>query len=355
MASFSYTALPSRVIFGSGTVARVGDEVRNLGAKRVLVLTTPQQAAQGEALAAHIGDCFAGLFCEAAMHTPVEVTERAVARLVELRADCVVAIGGGSTTGLAKAIAFRTDVPQIVIPTTYAGSETTPIIGQTQGGQKKTSRTLKVLPEVIIYDVDLTLSLPPSLSATSGMNAIAHAVEALYAEDTNPIISSFAEQSIKALASALPKITITPSNHAARSDALFGAWLAGVCLGSVGMSLHHKLCHTLGGTFDLPHADTHAVVLPHVVAYNASAVPDAMDRIARALDDSDAAAGLFNLSRSIDVPRSLRELGMPAEGIAQAAELAVANPYWNPRPVERDQIFALLKRAWEGTAPTISP
>jgi alcohol dehydrogenase class IV len=242
-------------------------------------------------------------------------------------------------------------VPQIVLPTTYAGSEATPILGETQGGLKTTQRTLKVLPEVIIYDVDLTMSLPPRLSATSGMNAIAHSVEALYAQDGNPIVSSFAEQSIAALGYALPLIMVDPSNAAARSDALFGAWLAGVCLGSVGMSLHHKLCHVLGGTFDLPHAETHAVLLPHAVAYNTRAAPDAMERVARALGCADAAAGLFDFGRSIGVPQSLRELGMPEAGITRAADLAVANPYWNPRPLERDAIFALLRRAWDGDRP----
>jgi alcohol dehydrogenase class IV len=182
-------------------------------------------------------------------------------------------VGGGSTTGLGKAIALATGLDQIVVPTTYAGSEMTPILGQTERGVKTTQRSPAILPEVVIYDVDLTLTLPPALTATSGLNAIAHAVEALYAQDRNPIVSLMAEEGIAALARSLPVLVDAASDLAARSDALYGAWLCGACLGAVGMALHHKLCHTLGGSFDLPHAETHAVVLPHAVAYNSAAAP----------------------------------------------------------------------------------
>ncbi|MCB8882990.1 maleylacetate reductase [Acidisoma cellulosilytica] len=354
MTPFTYVALPSRVIFGFGTIARVAEELSALGAARALVLTTPYQTGNGEALVHRLGALAVGLFSNATMHTPVDVTEAAIRALKEVDADCVVALGGGSTTGLSKAIALRTDLPQIIIPTTYAGSEATPIIGETSGGQKHTQKTLKVLPEVIVYDVDLTLGLPAGLTATSGMNAIAHSVEALYAKDGNPIIAGMAEQSIAALARALPKIVTSPGDRDGRSDALYGAWLAGACLGSVGMSLHHKLCHTLGGTFNLPHAETHAVVLPHAVAYNADAAPTAMECIGRAVGASDAADGLYALGRSIGVPQSLRDLGMPEEGIAHAADLAVTDAYWNPRPLELEAIRDLLRNAWEGKPPQAS-
>ena len=207
---FTYTALPVRVVFGSGTLARVADEVRGLGCGRALVLSTPQQVKEAQLLAGRLGPVAAGVFAEAAMHTPVAVTERGLGRARELGVDCLVALGGGSTTGLGKAIALRTDLKQVVIPTTYAGSEATPIRGETEGGRKTTQRSLKVLPELIVYDVDLTLSLPAGLSVVSGMNAIAHAVEALYAEDANPVTSSLAEQGITALARALPAIVRDP-------------------------------------------------------------------------------------------------------------------------------------------------
>jgi maleylacetate reductase len=268
-----------------------------------------------------------------------------------MRADGLLAIGGGSTTGLAKAIAFRTDLPQIVVPTTYAGSEMTPILGETRNGAKTTLRSLKVLPETVIYDVDLTMTLPVELSATSGFNAIAHAVEALYAEERNPIVTMMAEEGVRAFARSLPTIVRKPQDGDARTDALYGAWLCGACLGLVGMALHHKLCHTLGGSFDLPHSETHAIVLPHVVAYNAPAAPDAMSRLCRALGVEDPALGLFELGRIIGAPRALRDLGMTRDGIERATDLALANPYWNPRPLERGAIRDLIADAWSGAPP----
>lgn len=349
--TFAYEALPSRVRFGRGTIKEVAVEVERLGAKRALVLTTPQQTAAGERLGALLGSALAGYFNDATMHTPVEVTERALETLRETGADCVVALGGGSTTGLGKALALRTNMQQVVIPTTYAGSEMTPILGQTEAGRKTTIRSLDVLPETVIYDVDLTLSLPPMLTATSGVNAIAHAVEALYARDRNPIISLMAQDGIRTLSSALPILVHEPANIEARANALYGAWLCGCCLGAVGMALHHKLCHTLGGSFDLPHAETHTVVLPHAVAYNAPAAPEAMAAISRALGAPDAAQGLYDLVRALGVPLSLAQLGMPENGIDKAADIAVENPYWNPRPVTRDGIRDLIAKAHAGERP----
>jgi alcohol dehydrogenase class IV len=351
MQSFTYVSAPSRVVFGSGTLGQVADEVRVLGCGRALVLSTPQQEADARRLAERLGGLCAGVFPGAVMHTPIEVTEQAMAVVRQSGADCTVALGGGSTTGLGKAIALRTDLPQIVIPTTYAGSEATPILGETKDGLKTTQKSPKILPEVIVYDVDLTLSLPPRLSATSGMNAIAHAVEGLYTQDANPIVSLMAEEGIRALGSALPQIIRQPSDRGPRSDALYGAWLCGVVLGSVGMALHHKLCHTLGGTFDLPHADTHTVVLPHAAAYNAPAAPEAMARVARALGVEDAPQGLYDLAKGLGAPVALKDLGMPEEGLDRAADLAVANPYWNPRPIERPAIRALLDDAFHGRRP----
>ena len=351
MHSFVYSGMPARVVFGAGALAQLPAEAERLGLRRLMVLATPQQAASAQAMAAQLGCSAAGVFAEAAMHTPVEVTERALRAVADMRADGLIAVGGGSTTGLAKAIALRTDLPQIVAPTTYAGSEMTPILGETRDGAKTTQRSLKVLPETVIYDVDLTLTLPPKLSATSGLNAIAHAVEALYAQETNPITTLMAEEGIRAFARALPVIAETPEDREARSDALYGAWLCGMCLGAVGMALHHKLCHTLGGLFDLPHSETHAIVLPHAVAYNAPAAPDAMARLARALGVADPAAGLHELALRIGAPVALKDLGMPHEGVARAAQLALANPYWNPRPLEPEGIRQLIENAWNGAPP----
>jgi alcohol dehydrogenase class IV len=354
MHSFVYHGLPSRVVFGQGTLSRLSEELEHLGCSRALVLATPQQYEQANNVLKQLGGRGAGVYTEAAMHTPVGITESALRVVEELAIDCTVAIGGGSTIGLGKAIALRTGLPQVAIPTTYAGSEMTPILGETRDGIKTTQRTLAVLPETVIYDVDLTLSLPVGLSGTSGINAIAHAVEALYARDGNPVIALMAEEGIAALARSLPVIATDPANVEARSDALYGAWLCGICLGSVGMSLHHKLCHTLGGSFDLPHAETHTIVLPHALAYNAPAVPDAMARIGRALGCADAAAGLFDLGRAVGAPSALADIGFKAADVDRATEIATQNPYWNPREVEASGIHRLLSDALSGHRPIAS-
>lgn len=350
--AFTYTALPSRVSFGRGALAGLRSEVDRLGGARALVLTTPEQAAEGDRLKELLGSIYVGSFAQAAMHTPTDVTDLALSVFAELNADCVVAIGGGSTIGLSKALAHRTGVNQVVIPTTYAGSEMTPILGETAAGRKTTIRSVDVLPETVIYDVDLTTSLPSALTAASGLNAMAHAVEALYAQDRSPVVSLMAEEGLRALAAALPILMKESTNMAARSDALYGAWLCGCCLGAVGMSLHHKLCHTLGGSFALPHAETHAVVLPHVVAYNAPAAPAAMSAIARALGTAEPADGLFDLARGLNIPCSLADLGMPADGVELAARLAVNNPYWNPRPIVIEGVTHILSAAHSGARPS---
>src|ERR1700720_1150640 len=306
MEAFEYSALPARVIFGFGTLTRVTDEVIALGRKRAFVLSDPHHAPAGATrLMRALDKVGVHLSTDAVMHTPVDVTERVMAKLVAHDADCLISLGGGSTMGLGKALALRTDLPQIVLPTTYAGSEATPVLGETHGGQKSTIRSMKALPEVIIYDVELTYGLPPALSLVSGINAIAHAVESLYAKDANPVTSNLAEQGIAALGRALPRIVSDPTNRSARADALFGAWICGSCLGAVGMSLHHKLCHVLGGAFGLPHAETYTVILPHAAAYNASAAPAALDRFARALGADHAAQALFDLAVTNGGPRSL--------------------------------------------------
>ncbi|MBY5887393.1 maleylacetate reductase [Rhizobium leguminosarum] len=353
MQSFVYNGQSARVIFGSGTLAQLPAEVDRLGLKRVLVLATPPQAEDAENLSALLGARSVGVYSRATMHTPVDVTEDAMRVVADKNVDGLIAVGGGSTTGLAKAIALRTDLPQIVAPTTYAGSEMTPILGETKDGQKVTQSSPKILPEVVIYDVDLTLTLPVGMSGTSGMNAIAHAVEALYAKERNPVVSLMALEAIRALARSLPLIHDDPADRDARADALYGAWLSGICLGSVGMALHHKLCHTLGGSFDLPHAETHTVVLPHALAYTAPAIPEVIEKLRDVLGHHDPAAALFELAGRIGAPRSLREIGMPEHGVEVATERALANPYWNPQPLERDGIRALIARAYAGEAPAI--
>ncbi|KAE8145881.1 hypothetical protein BDV25DRAFT_133393 [Aspergillus avenaceus] len=352
MDAFEYNANPGRVLFGSGTIQKLPDEIARLNLNAPLVLSTPRQVGQAERVKSVLSGQVAGIFSGAAMHTPAHITEKALEYAKAQNADLVVSIGGGSTVGLGKAISIRTGLPHICIPTTYAGSEMTPILGETADGLKKTRSDPKILPGTVIYDADLTMTLPPAMSATSGINAIAHAVEALYARNTNPVINLMALEGTRALASALPEIIENPSSQSARSLALYGAWLCGTCLGSVGMSIHHKLCHTLGGSFNLPHAETHTAVLPHAISYNAPKVPEAMKKLAEVLPESngDAIHGLNVLLSKLRVKLGLQEFGMKEEDIDRAADIAVSNPYWNPREIERTPIRELIRRA----APVLS-
>ena len=351
MQAFTCNLNPARIVFGQGTLAKVAEEIRGQGCARALILSTPFQEGDAQALAAHLGDLAVGVFSQAAMHTPVSVTQQAVDAYVQAGADCVVALGGGSTIGLGKAIAYRKDCPQIVVATTYAGSEVTPILGQTEDGLKTTLRDTRVLPEVVIYDPDLTLGLPVAMSVTSGLNAMAHAVEAVYAQDRNPVSSLQAVEGVRALRDALMVIVEDPRDITARTQALYGSWLCGTVLGTVGMALHHKLCHTLGGSFDLPHAETHAIMLPHTAAFNAPAA-EVKTRHLADLFGGDLGSGLWDFAKRLGAPLALKDLDLREADLDKAADLATQNPYWNPRPVERLAIRELLQRAWEGARPT---
>ncbi|MBN3789123.1 maleylacetate reductase [Burkholderia sp. Ac-20353] len=348
---FIYQARPARVIFGAGSLRHLEREVVELGAERAIVLCTPEQRALALAVVDRLGSRAAGLYDRATMHVPLEIARDARAFASACGADCAIAIGGGSTVGLGKAIALESSLPILAIPTTYAGSEMTPIYGVTDGGIKRTGTDARVLPKTVIYDPELTVTLPVELSVTSGINAIAHAAEGLYANNASPVMSLIAEEGIRALAQGLPGVRGNPADLGARRDALYGAWLCGMVLGNVGMALHHKLCHTLGGSFNLPHAQTHTVVLPHALAYNAPHVPDAMRRIARAIGVDDAARGLYDLARDNGAPVSLEALGMKEADLDHAADIAAANPYWNPRPLERQALRKLLQDAFDGTPP----
>jgi maleylacetate reductase len=298
-----------------------------------------------------LGDRSVGVYDKAEMHVPIDVAKAARQEAQRLGADACVAVGGGSTIGLGKAIALEFGLPIIAVPTTYAGSEMTPIWGLTEDGVKKTGRDPKVLPTTVVYDPTLTLTLPAFIAGPSGMNAIAHCVEAMYSETANPIISMMAEEGVRSLARALPIIMEQPDNMEARSEAVFGAYLSGASLGAVGMALHHKLCHTLGGSFNLPHAETHTAVIPHATAYNIDASPDTRERLSRALETEDPAGALFDLAKSLGAKMALSEVGMQAEDLERAADIATQNPYYNPRPVTREGIRALLDDAYHGRRP----
>jgi alcohol dehydrogenase class IV len=348
---FVFQAALPRVVFGAGALQHLPREAGALGLQRLLVLSTPGQRPMAEGAAALLGSLSVGVFAHAAMHVPTETAAAAVAEARRLEADGVVAIGGGSTTGLGKAIALETGLPVIAIPTTYAGSEMTTMYGLTDSGAKRTGRDQRVLPRCVIYDPELSRRLPFAITAVSAINAMAHAAEGLYAPDASPLVDLMAEAGIRSLAAALPRLQRDPTDLDARGEALVGACLCGAVMGSITVGLHHKLCHALGGAFGLPHAELHTIILPHAIAYNAPAAPQAMHKIAAALGAPSAAAGLFDLAAGLGAPTSLQAIGMRESDLGRAAELAVQNQYPNPRALERVPVRELLQRAYEGVRP----
>jgi maleylacetate reductase len=352
MKPFTYEALPVRVVFGAGTLACLPAEVEALELERVLVIAGGSAEPVGKHVSRLLGDRVACEFAEVRQHVPQRLADAAREAAAEAGIDGLVSIGGGSAIGLAKAVAIHAGVPIVAVPTTYSGSEMTPIYGIT-GERKQTGRDLRTLPKVVVYDPELTTGLPARVTASSGFNALAHCVEALYAPGASPPAALLAEEGIRVLGSWLPIAVQEPAGIEGRSFALYGAYLAGSALAAAGTSLHHKLCHVLGGTFDLVHADVHAVLLPHVVAFNQPAVPEEMHRVAVALGAAESAPALHALALRIGAPTSLAEIGMPADGLDRAAEQAAAEIQGvSPRPVEPGELRALLEDAQKGRQPT---
>ncbi|MGW6280908.1 maleylacetate reductase [Kribbella sp. NPDC055071] len=346
---FAHTYLPGRVVFGAGTLDQVADEVEALGVRRTLLIATKSARDAADVVEAELGDRFAGRIDGVAQHVPTDVAEAARAKAREVGADGIVAIGGGSAIGLAKAIALVGGVPIVAVPTTYAGSEMTPVWGETTSGRKATGTDLRVLPRTVVYDAVLSQHLPKNVTAASVANALAHCVEAVWTTKADPITETTAVEGVRALTTGLRKILQAPTDLDARGNLLYGACLAGSALATAGTGLHHKLCHLLGGTYNLPHAETHAAVLPQVTRVNAPAVPRAKARLEEALQTDDLAAGLYDLFRAADVPVSLRELGLSHD---QAREAAHAfQPTANPIPVTEELVQEILTRAWAGTRP----
>jgi alcohol dehydrogenase class IV len=350
--NFIHETLPQRVVFATGTAAEAtAAEVDRLGARRVMVIAAPGRDASVETIAA--GLPIAVRYSEVVMHVPVEVAERARESAAAHAVDALVCVGGGSTTGLAKAIALSTGLPIVAVPTTYAGSEATNVWGLTEAGVKTTGVDDAVLPRAVVYDASLTLTLPVDVSVASGLNAMAHCVDAMWGPRTDPIDQALAADGITSLAAGLPAIVADPADLAGRERTLYGAYLAAVAFTGAGSGLHHKICHVLGGAFNLPHAPTHAVVLPYVLAFNGPYAVDAERRIARAFGTDSAAAGLADLRAAIDAPTALRDLGMPADGVDRATDAVLrAVPANNPAPVTATNIAALLHAAWVGSPPS---
>lgn len=342
--SFSYDTHEVRVVFGAGRLAELPAELDRRGLDKVMLLMTPGRAGQRAAIENLLGGRLAGVFAGAKLHVPVEVVEDAIAELARFNPQSLLAFGGGSAIGLGKALAFETRLPLAAIATTYSGSEMTAVWGNSDGKMKRTFRNTEVAPQLVLYDPELTYGLSPEVSAASGMNAIAHCVEAEYAPEAGPVTSFFATEGLRRLAASLPVVRDDPGDMAARAEALLGAHLAGRALDMTSMGLEHKLAHVMGGRFGLNHSEAHAALVPWVTAWNAPAATAAMARMAVALGVPDAAEGLADLSRRLGI-RSLGAQGFTASGIPEAAELIGAMTFPNPREVNPDGVRWILERA----------
>ena len=358
MNPFTYDQLPSRIVFGAGRLAEVGAEVERLGGQRAMLISDWATAEAAAAVTAQLGSRLVLAWDEVAQHVPVDLAERARAAATDVAIDCVVCIGGGSSTGLAKAIALSHVVPIVAVPTTYAGSEQTTIYGLTGGHHKQTGKDPIVLPKTVVYDPVLTLGLPPQVTGPSAFNALAHSVEALYAPGNNPITSALALEGVRAIHQSLPTVMAAPSDIDARGVLLYGAYLSGVALGTTSTGLHHKLCHVLGGRFNLVHADAHSVILPHAIAFNAPALPAEMARLADALGvhGGDPAGALWDLAVASNVPTRLADLAgddglLKREDLPGAAHAAAEEITVNPRPVNETDLLDILQHAYEGDRP----
>lgn len=349
---FTHETLPQRVVFASGeSPAAVSAEVAALDGSRVMLIASDREAVLADPIAEAVP--MAARHEEVVMHVPVEVAHRAREVAASSGADVLVSVGGGSTTGLAKAVAMTTGLPIVAVPTTYAGSEATSVWGLTEGETKTTGVDRKVLPRSIVYDASLLTSLPGEMTVASGLNAMAHCVDSLWGPRADPIDRVLAQEGIRGLAEGLTAVAEDPAGIPGIEQTLYGAYLAAVAFSSAGSGMHHKICHVLGGMFNLPHAQTHAVVLPYVLAFNAPNAPEAERRIARAFGSHTASAGLAALRAKLDAPRALRDYGMPLEGIGKALEpIKAAVPADNPTPITDENLPALLKSAWAGE-PTI--
>lgn len=352
MDPFTYIAHPARITFGQGSLSRAAEEAAALGMTSIVVITTPEQAGDGARLLDRLGPLGLLHLPVARMHTPVEVTTEAMRRCRAAGVNGIVSLGGGSTIGLGKALSFRLGLPHLAIPSTYAGSEVTPVLGETENGTKTTLSDPVLRPDAVLYDPTLTATLPFAMKVTSGFNAIAHAVEATYSPDRNPVIDLMAAEGIRAITSGLSDLWTRPDGEGDAQDRLlYGAWLCGTCLGAVGMSLHHKLCHAIGGRFALNHAAMHTAILPHAAGFCLAAAPGAQALLCRALDTDWPAQRLFALARDFGAEMSLARLGMPEDSAEEIANCVLSAPYHAPRAITREALIPLLESAMAGAPP----
>jgi alcohol dehydrogenase class IV len=346
---------PDRIVFRRGAEADVAAELERLGARRVLLTCQPGHTQGAKRILASLGSRAVGLFDRAQPQVPRETADAAIEAAREAGADWVLAHGGGTAIGVAKAVALTLPVKVAAVPTSYAGSERTNIYGITEGGLKTTGRDDRVRPKLVVYDPDLSQSLPREFSLQSLVNALAHSLEALYADDADARAIEAATESLAPLVSALRGLSGDPDDRAARDDALLGAYLASEALAHASIALHHKLAHVFSGTLGTPHAATHTVLLPYTIAYNLPAAPRTAKALADALHTDDPAGGLWGLLHEVGLPTSLRALQVDPDRLGEVADLATQKPYPNPRPFDRASLLELLDDAWHDRRPSSTP
>ncbi|MET0450479.1 MAG: maleylacetate reductase [Mycobacterium sp.] len=362
-----HNATPPRIVFGPGTAARLGDEIDRLGARRALIVTTPGRAGMGDGFASTIGDRCAGLLPEAVSQVPVEVVQRGVQKAAGRGADCLIAIGGGAATGLCKGIALETGMPIIAVPTTYSGSEMTGYCGMTADGVKRMRESRRMLASTVIYDAELSISLPPATSASSAMNALAHSVDAVYLPSLSPLLVPAAVEGARVVTEALPILLANPGDLAARNEMLYGAYLCGAAL-TGGFAIQHAIAHMLGGSYGVEHGTAHAVVLPYVTEHLLRHAAGPLGRIARAVGTDDLAGHIWDLVHDAGLPTRLADVGFgpqdedravviatTADGPAAGPDVHDASRAGNPAPVTEDAVRAILSAAAAGERPGGTP
>jgi len=345
------TAHTPRIVFANGAINQLAEEIHLLHKTRILLICDESSSSHASRVKEELGSLIKQSVTSVVMHVPDEFSLPITSQARSLDIDLVVTIGGGSATGLGKIVALDCGIDLLAIPTTYAGSEMTTIWGRTHESKKITGRSLEVLPKTTIYDPELTYSLPLSISANSGMNAIAHSVEALYAPDVTPEVKAAAIEGIEIFAVGLRGITKDIHNPAARELLMRGSMLCGFALSNSTMGIHHKICHTLGGMFDLPHAQMHSAVLPWAARYNRDFAREQLDEVAKVLQARSAASGLWALAKDIGAETSLSNIGYPIEESEKVADVIEAATFANPRPFSRTAVVDLLRKAYEGSRP----
>ncbi|HKA82142.1 MAG TPA: maleylacetate reductase [Xanthobacteraceae bacterium] len=342
--SFVHDLPSQRVVFAPGALVRVAEEAERLGLARALVIATPGSGVRlGKRIVENLAGRAAGLHAQAVMHVPKPVADAGLAAAREAKADGLVAAGGGAAIGLAKIIARDLGLPILAVPTTYSGSEATAIWGLSDGERKFTGKDMRVLPRTIVYDPELTLALPAATSAASAMNAIAHCVEGLWVPDRTPFLAALATDATRRFGIYLPRVIAAGTDLEARGECLVAAWLAGTVL-TAGTALQHKLAHVLGG-LGLPHAETHAIILPHVTRFNLAAAADARARLADALG-GDGADRLAAMLRGFPIPQKLSEVGFDRGKIDFVADEVAAMAIKMPRPASAEDVRGLLAAAY---------